>query len=128
VAGTISITGCRTPQAQIDLRHEISETRNSRTETFYRGELRILVVRTHDGGKVTRLFCRGDEVLFAESDDDADGIFECVSLEGRTPFTFERFIRKLDGTVEPMSTEQLIQERKEIRDLVGAGRTNSLSE
>jgi hypothetical protein len=87
-------------------------------ETSYRGKERILQItsRPNKQGKmavVSRSYFAGGKLLAVESDEDGDGVFECLAVFGPTTNDFELFVKQPDGSVKPESTKKIELIKKE---------------
>jgi hypothetical protein len=82
-------------------------------ETTYRGKEIIMEVIKFPKN-ATRSYCFHGESILSETDEDNDGFFETIDLIGDRDDDFERFTRKKDGTVEPLSKEKYLQLKQDI--------------
>jgi len=88
-----------------------------RLETFYRGKTPVLrILQTTKAGvtKTSRSYEVGGDLVMIESDEDADGRFESVTLLHPGTSDLEMFTRKPDGSVRPESTEILQATKKQL--------------
>jgi hypothetical protein len=88
-----------------------------RLETFYRGKTPVLrILQTTKAGitKTSRSYKVGGDLVMIESDEDADGRFESVTLLHPGTADLEMFARKSDGSVKPVSTETLQATKKQL--------------
>ncbi len=87
-----------------------------KVETTYRGKERILEVMSFPKATSRFYYLHGKQ-MFIESDDNGDGFYENLMVPGDSMSDFEQFIRKKDGTVEPISKEKYLELKKKITDI-----------
>jgi len=90
-----------------------------RVVTVYRGNARILMtVSVPDKyGKLataSRSYFLGRDFVMSESDEDADGLFENITLFRPSTDEVEMFTRRPDGSVKPASAEKLAAFRQQM--------------
>lgn len=88
-----------------------------RLKTISRNNEPILrILRTTRAGvtKVSRSYEVGEGLVMVETDEDGDGLFEAFSLFRPGKKDMEMFIRQLDGTVKPVSTQTLLATKKQV--------------
>jgi len=107
-----------------DITTKVSERLNEdgkpdlRIETEYRGKMEVLqtVSRRNKKGKLviySRAYFADGRLHMVESDDNGDGFLEAIMVFD-DPMTddFEMFTRQADGSVKPVSTEELQKLKK----------------
>lgn len=94
-----------------------------RIETAYRGQAKVMMVmsrRNQQGvmAVAARSYLAEGRVVMVESDEDADGTFESITVFRPDTDDFEMFTRQADGTVKPVSTQKLdsIKRQKAVAD------------
>lgn len=81
-----------------------------RYEKTFRGQEKIMLVKTYSNVTTHVLFLHGD-LMYVEVDEDADGHFEGVMLQGEWPDDYELFTRHKDGKLEPLSEADYLEEK-----------------
>jgi hypothetical protein len=89
-----------------------------RIQTVHRGNTRVFQTtsgRNQQGTMlvVSRSYFTNGKLLTAESDEKADGFFECVAVFDPSTDDFEVFTRQPDGSVKPVSTQTLQVSKKQ---------------
>ena len=120
----VVIIGCRQSSkpdvTNAEIRTEVTGFVNPRVgnvtiENTYRGDERILMVISYSN-VTTRTYSLHGKALYTESDDDGDGFFETFMISGETMDDFEQFIRKPDGSVEPITKEKYLELKKKLHE------------
>ena len=94
-----------------------------RIETVYRGKTKVMMImsrRNQQGvmAVTSRSYLADGKMVMVESDEDADGTLECITIFRPGTDRFEMFTRQPNGSVSPVSTQKLdsIKRQKAIAD------------
>ena len=107
----------RTKVSEFD--HDKDGIPDSRFETFYRGDAKVLMVysRVSTNGAMrvsARTYLVNGEIVFSEGDDGGDGIFETCIVTHPDTGDLEDFTRAAEGDVRPASTRTVNAYRKQM--------------
>ncbi len=94
-----------------------------RIETAYRGKTKVMMTMSRRGQQgvmaiQSRSYFAEGKMVMVESDEDADGTLESITVFRTDTDDFEMFTRQADGTARPVSTEKLdsIKKQKAVAD------------
>ncbi len=94
-----------------------------RIETVYRGNTKVMMIMSHRNRQnvmavTTRSYLADGKLVMVESDEDADGTLESITVFRPDTDSFEMFTRQADGSVKPVSTQKLdsIKRQKAVAD------------